>query len=122
MEYPNCITINQALYFDLFDKINYEWLKQVLDPKIDKDEYNFEVEIEDLPNDTPAWCTTKFTFELTQLDCVWFGESKYITRKFVVVKEYNGSSATAMTLCGMCHYVDDEESEVESDEEEEIKS
>lgn len=100
-KYTNCITINQALYFDLFDDIPYKWLKLVLDLSIDRDEYDFEVNIEDLPCDRPAHCIVKFTFVLRKEDDVLFGETRYTTKGFTKTIEYNGSSYLALTLCGM---------------------
>ena len=102
-KYTNCISIKQALYFDLFDDIKYEWLKLVLDPSVDRDEYEFDVTIEDLPCEwaSSGFCKTKFTFELRKEDEVRFGETYYKTKTFTKTIEYNGSSYLAMTLCGM---------------------
>lgn len=111
------ITINDALYFDLFDNIKYEWLKEVLDPEMDRDEYDFDIEIESLGNDMPAWCTTRFSFELRQVDYIRFGETHYKTKTFKVDKEYNGSSATALKMCGIWQDITDQESDEENDEE-----
>jgi len=110
------ITINDALWFDLFDDIKYEWLKETLDPTMDKDEYDFEIEIESLGNDMPAWCTTRFSFELRQVDYIRFGETYYKTKTFKVDKEYNGSSATAAKMCGIWQNIEDQ-SDGERDEE-----
>ena len=114
--YTNCISITQALYFDLFDNIEYKWLKLVLDPSIDRDEWDFEVEIEDLPCDRLAFCKIKFTFELQMkkherwaIDVEEYYETKTFTKTF----EYNGSSAFAMTLCDMIADNDSEEDENE---------
>jgi hypothetical protein len=110
--YTNVISINQALYFDLFDDIEYKWLKIVLDPALDReDECDFEVEIEDLPCDRLAFCKIKFTFELQMVDDIRWGETYYKTQKFSKTIEYNGSSAFAMTLCGMVADNDSEEEE-----------
>lgn len=114
--YTNVISINQALYFDLFDDISYKWLKLVLDPALDREEYDFEVEIEDLPCDRLAFCKIKFTFELQIEEDERLGEKYYKTKKFSKTIEYNGSSAFALTLCGM---VADNDSEEEEEEEEE---
>ena len=113
--YTNCISIEKALYFDLFDDIPYKWLKEVIDPSIDREEYDFEVEIEDLPCNREAFCKVKFTFELRMVDDVRFGITHYKTKTFTKTIEYNGSSAFALTLCGMTSYDDTEEEEEEED-------
>jgi hypothetical protein len=115
-KYDNCISIEKALYFDLFDGIEFKWLKEVLDPSIDREEYDFEVEIEDLPCSRLAFCIVKFTFELRMVDYIRWGETHYKTKTFSKTIEYNGSSALAMTLCGM---VRDDDTEDEDDTEEE---
>lgn len=112
--YNNCISIEQALHFNLFDDISYKWLKLVLDPSVDMDEYDFEVEIEDLPCDRPAFAIVKFTFELAKVDDVILGRTRYSHKKFTKTIEYNTSSELSMMLCGMVDsYVDSEDSEDE---------
>jgi hypothetical protein len=120
--YPNCITIENALYFDLFDNIKYEWLKLVLDPSVDREEYDFEVEIEDLPCSRLAFCIVKFTFELRMVDYIRWGETHYKTKTFSKTIEYNGSSALAMTLCGMVRDDDTEDEDEEEEEEEQQRN
>jgi hypothetical protein len=120
-KYTDCISINQALYFDLFDDIEYKWLKTVLDPALDRDdECIFELYIEDLPCDRLGFCKTKFRFELQMVDkdktniCLW-GATHFKTKIFSKTIEYNGSSAFAMTLCGMVADNDSEEEEEEGE-------
>ena len=125
MGYPNCISIEQALYFDLFDDINYKWLKLILDPSIDRDEWDFEVEIEDIPVEkevegffiTSPDCRTTFTFDLRKVDDVRLGETYYKTKTFTKTIDYGGSSGFAMTLCSMKDDDTEEEEEEEKDEE-----
>lgn len=119
--YDNCISIEKALYFDLFDDIDYKWLKLILDPSVDREEYDFEVEIEDLPCDREAFCITKFTFELKMVDFIRWGKTHYKTKKFSKTIEYNGSSALAMTLSGMVRD-DDTEDEDEDDDSEDYNN
>lgn len=107
--YSNCINITQALYFNLFDDISYKWLKLVLDPSVDRDEYDFKVEIEDLPCDRPAFAIVKFTFELAKVDDVRWGRTHCSHKIFWNTIEYNTSSELAMMLCGMV--VEDSEEE-----------
>ena len=118
MPYTNSISIEQALYFDLFDDIKYEWLKEVLDPKRDREEYDFDVEIKDIPHNEdddrcPSWCKTSFTFELRQIDYIRFGETYYKTKTFTKKIEYNGSSGTALSLMNL--WIDNESDEEESE-------
>ena len=119
MPYSNCLSVEQALYFELFDDIKYEWLKEVLDPKMDRDEYDFEVEIEDIPNDenTENYKTTQFTFELRKIDYIRFGETHYKTKTFVVNKTYAYNSPYAMSLGNQYEDTDDEEDEEDEEEE-----
>ena len=114
MGYTNCISIEKALYFDLFDDIPYKWLKLILDPSIDMEEYDFEVEIEDLPVEkvvegffiTSPDCRTTFTFDLQMaIKKPSYNANRYtteyITKTFTKTIEYGNSSAFAMTLCDM---------------------
>ena len=114
--YTNCISIETALYFDLFDDISYKWLKLILDPSVDREENDFEVEIEDLPCTRECYCIVKFTFELRMVDYIRWGETHYKTKTFSKTIEYNGSSALAMTLCGMVRDDDTEDEDEEEDE------
>ena len=122
--YTNCISIEKALYFDLFDDIPYKWLKLILDPSVDREEWDFEVEIEDIPVEkevegffiTSPDCRTTFTFELKMVDYVRFGETHYKTKTFTKTIEYGCSSGFAMTLGDM---VRDDDTEEEEEEEEE---
>lgn len=117
--YTNCISIDKALYFDLFDDIDYKWLKLILDPSIDRQEWDFEVEIEDKPVekdvDMRFDCRTTFTFELKKIDDVRFGITYYKTKTFTKTIEYGGSSGFAMTL-GDLTMDDDTEDEKSGDE------
>ena len=117
MGYTNCISIEKALYFDLFDDIPYKWLKLILDPSIDREEYDFEVEIEDLPCARIAFCITKFTFDLRMVDDIRFGVTHYKTATVTKTIEYNNSSELAMTLCDMKEEEEEEEEE-EAEEDE----
>jgi hypothetical protein len=118
MPYSNALTIAKALYFDLFDDIKYEWLKEVLDPEVDKEEEYIDIEIEDLPEETRGnHRTTSFTFELRKVDYIRMGETHYKTKKFVVEKSYNGASPFGITLAQ--EWEDDEEDNEEDEYESE---
>ena len=132
MGYTNCISIEKALYFDLFDDIPYKWLKLILDPSVDREEYDFEVIIEDIPVEkvvegffiTSPDCRTTFTFDLkmskTKPSYNANGyTTEYITKTFTKTIEYGSSSTFAMTLLDMKEEEEEEEEEDEEEEEEE---
>ena len=124
--YTNCISIEKALYFDLFDDIDYKWLKLILDPSVDREEYDFEVEIEDIPVEeviegffkiSPE-CRTTFTFDLKMAQTrPSFNANgyitEYITKTFTKTIDYDRTSAIARTLYDMKDNEDDEEEEEE---------
>ena len=121
MPYTNCINLNYAINeLDLFDNIEFKYLKTLLNPSTDYDDYDFEVDIEENPNDeTPmfeTYCITvvKFDLENPNYDAEdpWSRENKYIT--FTKRYEYNGSSIMGLNFGNLWT---DEESEYDSDEE-----
>ena len=91
---------------DLFDNISYKYIKDI----INNDEDDIEVEIEDLDCDRVAWCKTRFTFELN-IDVSGGSMPIMVYKKFVVEKEYNGSSPYALMLCELDKTDDEEEEE-----------
>ena len=95
---------------DLFDNIPYKYIKNI----INEDEDDIDVVIDDMKSERVAYCKTKFTFEISQGKMyIWDDEDRY--EKFVVEKEYNGSSAYALMMCGL-----DEEDEEDEEEEEDV--
>ena len=100
------MNIEQMKKLDLFDDIPYKYIKNI----INEDEETIDVVIEHLDCDIIAYCKTRFTFEISQ------GKTY---KKFVVEKEYNGSSAFALLMCGLDDELDDGEAESEEEEEEE---
>ena len=113
MGYTNVINITDALYLDLFDDINYKWLKEVLDPNMDRDEYDFEVEIEDIPFQHTGYITTNFTFELRMLNYERFGRKYYHTKSFTKIFEYTPNSPLGISISNM--YEEDEDEIHEED-------
>jgi len=106
MVYTNCLMVSQMKELNLFDNISYKYIKNI----INHDDDDIEVEIEDLDCDRIAWCRTRFTFEISQGKMYsWDTEDTY--KKFVVEKEYNGSSPYALMMCQLD--TDDEEEEEE---------
>jgi len=122
MGYPNCINVNDALYFDLFDEVPYKWLKEVFAEDTDKDDYDFEVEITDVkPSDLSfKTCSTMFEFELRMLYDESFGEKYYHRKTFTKVIEYGASSPLGLKLMYMNNYEEDDENEEEEEEEDDI--
>jgi hypothetical protein len=119
--YTNCISIEKALYFDLFDDIDYKWLKLILSPSVDREEYDFEVEIEDIPVEkviegffkTSPECRTTFTFDLkmSKIRPSYNANgyiTEYITKTFTKTIDYDASSPIAMALCDLQYNEEDE--------------
>ncbi len=110
MCYTNCITLTTALELDLFENIEYKYLKKLLnigvDASIDYDEYDFEVEIENIPDDTiEAWeCCTRITFEIED-------------KKYEKLYTYNNSSITALQFANLYEEIESEDFDEYCDEE-----
>jgi len=122
MPYTNCINLNYAINeLDLFDNIEYKYLKKLLNPSVDYDDYDFEVDIQDNPDDEKprfeTYCITvvKFDLENPKYDAEdpWCRENKYI--RFTKRYEYNGSSIMGLNFGNL--WIDEET----SDEEEEYE-
>ena len=109
MGYPNWLTISQMKELDLFDDIEYKYIKKI----IQDDEDEIEVEIERLDCDRIAWCKTRFTFELN-INVSGGSMPIMVDKKFVVEKEYNNSSYYALVMCDL--NIDDEDEEEEEEE------
>ena len=103
--------VSQMKELDLFDDIPYKYIKKIIDHDYD----DFEVTIEDLELDIPipAWCKTSFTFKLN-INVSGGCMPIMVDKKFVVVKEYNSSSAYALMMIDLCE--DGEEGEEEDEE------
>ena len=118
MSYTNCINLNYAINeLDLFDNIEFKYLKTLLNPSTDYDDYDFEVDIKETPDDETLisqYCITVVKFDLDNPDYnpkdPWCRENKYI--RFTKRYEYNGSSIMALNFINLWT---DEESD--SDEE-----
>ncbi len=110
MGYTNCLTIGQMKELDLFDNISYKYIKDI----INNDDSDINVEIEDFDCDRVAYCKTRFTFEISQ-GKMYSWDTKDTYKKFVVEKEYNGSSIFALLMLNLYEEEDDEEEEEEED-------
>ena len=109
--YTNCITLEQMEWLDLFDEIPYKVVKKLV--KLDGDT-DFEVEIEDLPNDEYNKCSTSFKFTL-EIDISQGYLPLMVKREYYVIKEYDDSSLMAMYI-GENFKGEEEEEEEEEDE------
>ena len=109
MGYTNCLMVSIMKQLNLFDNISYKYIKDI----INDDDDLIEVEIKDLDCDRIAYCKTRFKFSIPQLIDERFGEKYYKDAKFVVEKEYNGSSPFALMMIEL--YEEDEEEEEEED-------
>ena len=110
--YTNCLYLSQMKYFDLFDDIEYKYIKNIIN--LDE-ETDFEVEIEDIyDEDTNDYrtCKTQFTFTL-EINISGGSLPSMCKKKFVVVNTYDESSQMAMVLIDLKN---DEESEEEDDD------
>mgnify|MGYP001264516994 CR=1 FL=1 len=116
MSYTNCINLNYAINeLDLFDNIEYKYLKKLLNPSVDYDDYDFEVDIQDNPdNEKPrfeTYCITvvKFDLENPNYDAEdsWNRENKTI--RFTKRYEYNGSSIMGLNFGNL--WIDEETSD-----------
>ena len=86
------LDISYMKQLDLFDDIEYKYIKNI----IEDDEDYIEVEIEDLDCDRIACCKTRFIFELND-------------EKFIVDKEYNCSGAYALMMLDLDNTYEEEE-------------
>jgi len=107
--------VSRMKELNLFDDIKYKYVKNLIE---DGDDYDVDVEIEDLDCDREAWCKTRFTFNLN-IDVSGGSSPIIVDRKFVVEKEYNGSSPYALMMCQLHEDEDEEEEEDEEEDEEE---
>ena len=110
MVYTNCLMVSQMKELDLFDDIEYKYIKNIIKHGDD----DIRVEIEDVDCDGLGWCKTRFTFELN-INVSGGSMPIMVDKEFVVEKEYNGSSIFALTLRNL----DDGEEEEEEEEDEE---
>ena len=118
MTYTNNINYHTIDYLDLFDEIPFKYVKSIVKQNTNEDDwfdFDFEVEIEDVECDRVAWCATKFTFEL-EVETTY---GSIHNKTFVVIKEYNGSSAMAMYIGENLYYEEEEEEDDEEEDEEE---
>ena len=113
MVYTNCLMVSQMKELDLFDDIEYKYIKNIIKHNDD----DIRVEIEDLDCDRVAWCKTRFTFELN-INVSGGSMPIMVDKEFVVEKEYNGSSIFALTLRNLDDGEEEEEEEEEDEEDE----
>jgi len=127
MPYTNCVSLDFAIKeLDLFDNIKFKYLKYLFTKDIDLEEWDFEVDIENiaLPYSSANCCmcktVVKFELENPEYKEDWFysfQKEKYIT--FTKEYEYHNSSAMALIFLDLCEESEDEEEEESEEESEE---
>ena len=121
MPYINCISLNYAINeLDLFDNIEYKYLKKLLNPSVDYDDSDFEVDIQDIGMTSNGYAITvvKFDLENPNYDAEdpWSRENKYI--RFTKRYEYSGSSIMGLNFGNI--WIDEETSDEEEEYNEEV--
>jgi len=111
--YTDCIPLATAKWLELFDDIPYKYVKKLLEKNIDEDEYELQVEIEDLPPFGNR-CKTSFTFTL-DINVSGGCLPIMVKKAFTITKEYHNSSPMALMIMELQY--PDEDEEDESDEE-----
>ena len=64
MIYSRFISLNDAIYFNLFDEIPFCQIKQFFQPWVDSDKCDFDVVIEDLHCNKPGYKRVRFEYSL----------------------------------------------------------
>jgi len=107
------MTVKQARYFNLFDNVQYKYVREL----INDDDNEIDVEIKDLPCDRACYGKVSFKFKL-RCDVCPGSLSIWKTSTFTVELEYNTSSPYAFALIELQEYYGDEEDEEDEEEEE----
>jgi hypothetical protein len=127
MPYTNCVSLEFAINeLDLFDNIEFKYLKHLFKKNIDREEWDFEVDIEDiaLPYSSAncCMCKTVVKFELENPEYkedLYYSYQKEKYYSFTKEYEYNSSSGYALMFLDLNEESEEEESEEEESEEEE---
>jgi len=128
MPYTNCVSLEFAInQLDLFDNIEFKYLKHLFIKDIDREDWDFEVDIEDiaLPYSSAncCMCKTVVKFELENPEYIeeggFYPHQKEKSYSFTKEYVYNGSSEMALIFMDLCEESEDEEEESEEEEEEE---
>jgi hypothetical protein len=128
MNYTSYISLDDAIYFNLFDEIPFCQVKQFFQPWVDRDECNFEVDIEDLPCNKPGYKRVSFEFALMD-------EKTHLLKNFTKEREYHTSWGFAQRLsslqiedypnnecsCGRLCLNDEDDTDEDDEKETEIK-
>jgi len=108
--YAISITIEQALFFNLFDNIVFEYVKDlVMMDKECRENTDLEIKIEDIPCSRQAYSRVRFTFDL---------DAGYMDKTFSTELEYSNCGAYALELiklqrviCPCCEFLFDKDGE-----------
>lgn len=121
MPYTNCVSLDFAInQLDLFDNIEFKYLKHLFNKNIDREEWDFEVDIEDIEDPELGCCmcktVIKFDIDNPHYKEDWFysyQKEKYYS--FTKEYEYNSSSAYALMFLDLNEESEDEEEEEADD-------
>ena len=95
------IYIYDMLDLELFDDIEYKYVKNI----IEKECLEIDIYIEDLGQDELGYCNIRFTFEIPY-DKI---DEKVISKKFVVEKKYLCSDDYAKKINNLYCEIDEED-------------
>jgi len=105
MIYTTCISINDALFFDLFDDIEFKYLKGIFTGDDDYDEHIIPVIIKITPHECDCCANAKMDYEIEGIN---------YTRSFMYRKSY----PIGLKLEQIFEFADMEYDSDEEDEEE----
>ena len=110
MIYTTCISINDALFFDLFDDIEFKYLKGIFTGDDDYDEHIIPVIIKITPHECDCCANAKMDYEI---------EGIIFTRSFMYRKSYPiGLKLEQIFEFADTEYDSDDEDVYEEEEEE----
>jgi hypothetical protein len=115
MIYTTCISINDALFFDLFEEIEFKYLKDIFTGDDDYDEHIIPVIIKITPHECDCCANAKMDYEI---------EGIIFTRSFMYRKSYpiGLKLEQIFEFADMEYYSDDEDVYEDIEEEEEPTS
>lgn len=64
MIYTTCISINDALFFDLFDEIEFKYLKDILTGTNDYDDHIIDITIKITPHECDCCANAEMNYEI----------------------------------------------------------
>lgn len=123
MPYTNCVSIDFAINeLDLFDNIEFKYLKHLFNKNIDREDWDFEVDIENIkdPELGCCMCKTVIKFEIENPEYIeeggFYPHQNKKSYSFTKEYEYNSSSAYAFIFMDLYEESEDEEEESEEED------